>query len=82
MGGVLIAAVVVSCGQRARDIQGGAELKQAVDQMMPSVERATGLKFKRHPVVLRRSQVQVRDYVIHKFDQDLPPSELAGIQEA
>src|SRR5437867_10792065 len=29
---------------------------QAVDQMMPAVERATGLKFRRHPLVLRRTR--------------------------
>jgi hypothetical protein len=80
--GVLIATAMVSCSQRARDIQGGAELKQAVDQMMAPVERATGLKFKRHPVVLRRSRAQVRQYVIHNFDQDVTPAEFAGVQAA
>src|SRR6266496_4419568 len=29
-----------------------------------------------------RSRSQVRDYVIHKFDDDLPPAELAGAQAA
>ena len=46
------------------------------------VERATGLKFKRHPVVLRRSRAQVRQYVIHNFDQDVTPAEFAGVQAA
>jgi len=41
--------------------------------MMPVVAQATGLPFKREPLVLRRSRPQVRDYVIHKFDEDLPP---------
>jgi hypothetical protein len=63
-------------------VQNEAELKQAVQQMMPAVERAMGLRFRQHPVVLRRSRVQVRDYVIHKFDDDLPPAELAGAQAA
>ena len=72
----------LSCGQRAREVQGGAELKRAVDQMMPVVERATGLKFKRHPSVLRRTRAQVRAYVIHKFADDLPAAELAGAQAA
>jgi hypothetical protein len=57
-------------------------LKGAFDQMMPVVERATGLKFKRHPLVLRRTRAQVRAYVIHKFDDDLPPAELADAQAA
>jgi hypothetical protein len=79
---VALVAAGVACQERARVVRSEAELKQAVDQMMPAVQRATGLKFKRHPVVLRRSRSQVRDYVIHKFDSDLPPAELAGTQAA
>jgi hypothetical protein len=63
-------------------VQNDAELKQAVQQMMPAVERAMGLRFRQQPVVLRRSRAQVHDYVIHKFDDDLPPAELAGAQAA
>jgi len=63
-------------------VQNDAELKQAVQQMMPAVERAMGLRFRQQPVVLRRSRAQVHDYVIHKFDDDLPPAELAGAQTA
>jgi hypothetical protein len=70
------------CEQRAREVQSEAELKQAVLQMIPAVERATRLRFRQRPVVLRRSRAQVRDYVIHKFDDDLPPAELEGAQAA
>jgi hypothetical protein len=70
------------CEQRAQDVRNEAELRQAVQQMMPAVERATGLKFKQPPAMLRRTRLQVRDYVIHKFDEDLPPAELAGVQAA
>ena len=80
VGGVTAASV--GCEQRARQVQGEAELKQAVQQMIPAVERATRLRFHEHPVVLRRTRDQVRDYVIHKFDDDLPPNELAGAQAA
>ena len=78
----LAAAAAASCSERARQVQGEAELRQAVDHMMPVVERATGLKFKHHPVVAQRTRVQVRDYVIHKLDHDLPPAELADAQAA
>src|SRR5882762_3928702 len=70
------------CEQRAREVQSEAELKQAVQQMTPAVERATRLRFRQRPVVLRRTRAQVRDYVIHKFDDDLPPAELEGAQAA
>jgi len=82
---VVVAALVGGtggCESRAREVQNDAELKQAVQQMMPAVERAMGLRFRQQPVVLRRSRAQVRDYVIHKSDDDLPPAELAGAQAA
>ena len=82
-GGVVAALLVaMSCSERARQVQSDAELKRAVDQMMPAVERATGLRFKHRPLVLRRTRADVRDYVIHKFDKDLPPAELDGVQAA
>src|SRR2546425_3393793 len=72
----------LACRERAEAVQSGSQLKQVVQQMVPAVERATGLSFKRPPVVQRRTRTQVRDYVIHKFDSDLPPVELAGAEAA
>jgi uncharacterized protein DUF955 len=70
------------CERRAQDVQSEARLQQTIDQMMPAVERATRLKFKRRPLVLRRERAQVRDYVIRKFDEELPPAELRGASAA
>ena len=78
----LLIALSLGCRERAQAVQGEAELKDMVQRMMPAVAQATGLRFKRQPLVLRRSRAQVRDYVIHKFDQDLPPTELHGLQSA
>ena len=82
--GVFAALFIVSlaCRERAQAVQGEAELKDMVHRMMPVVAEAAGLPFKHEPVVLRRSRAQVRDYVIHKFDEDLPPADLAGVQSA
>ena len=74
------AVFATGCRERAQAVQGEAELRDMVKRMMPVVARAAGLAFKREPVVLRRSRAQVRDYVIHKFDEDLPPGELAGLE--
>ncbi len=84
VGGLAVGTGVgpIACDERAREVQNEADLKQIVQQMMPAVERATGLRFKQHPIVVRRSRTQVHDYVIHKFDDDLPPRELAGAQAA
>lgn len=81
--GILIVLVAgPSCRERAHAVQSEAELKDMVRRMMPLVSKAAGLQFKREPLVLRRSRTQVRDYVIHKFDEDLPPGDLAGLQSS
>ena len=80
--GAIIACAALGCRERAQAVQGEAELKDMVHRMMPSVASAAGLQFKREPLVLRRSRAQVRDYVIHKFDEDLPPADLKGLQSA
>jgi len=80
--GAVVVVVSLGCRERAQAVQGEAELKDMVHRMMPVVAEAAGLKFKREPLVLRRSRAQVRDYVIHKFDEDLPPNDLAGLQSA
>jgi len=85
MGRLILIALLgasLGCRERAQAVQGEAELRDMVRRMMPSVSDAAHLKFKREPLVLRRSREQVRDYVIHKFDEDLPPSELAGLEAA
>jgi hypothetical protein len=82
LGVVVVVAMSLGCRERAQAVQGEAELKDMVRRMMPVVAQATGLQFKREPLVLRRSRGQVRDYVIHKFDEDLPPGDLAGLQSA
>ena len=82
VGGVALLTSVVACRERAQAIQSEAELKDMVHHMMPIVAQTTGLPFKREPLVLRRTRTQVRDYLMHKIDQDLPPAELAGLQSA
>jgi hypothetical protein len=51
-------------------------------EIAPLVERAVGLHFKRPPVVAVRSRDQVRAYLSHMMDHELPPAELAGAQRA
>ncbi len=82
LAGASVVLLTLGCRERAQAVQGEAELKDMVHRMMPVVAQAAGLPFKREPLVLRRSRAQVREYVIHKFDEDLPPAELAGLQSA
>lgn len=81
--GMLVAmAAAGACRERAQAVQSEAELKDMVRRMMPLVGQAAGLPFKHEPTVLRRSRAQVRDYVIHKFDEDLPPADLTGLESS
>src|SRR5256885_14319457 len=81
-GAVLAAAgAALGCRDRAEAVQRQGALRELVRQRMPALEQVTGLKFKRDPAVAPRSRAQVRDYIIHKFDEDLPPAELAGLQQ-
>ena len=84
-GTLLCAAAIVwagSCRERARAVEVESELREMVRAMVPAVERATGLSFRRFPVLELRSREQIRSYVIAKFDAELPPAELRGYQAA
>jgi hypothetical protein len=71
-----------ACRDRARAVQSEAALLELVHQLETQAERITGLQFKHQVAVRLRTRAQVRDYVTHKFDQDLPPAELAGAEAA
>ncbi|HET7790000.1 MAG TPA: DUF6782 family putative metallopeptidase [Gemmatimonadales bacterium] len=75
-------ALQKSCRARAETVRTRAALAQEVKEIAPSVERLTGLRFKRPPVVVRRDRDQVRDYLLHKFEEDLPEGEREGAQAA
>lgn len=71
-----------ACRDRARAVQSEAALLDLVQQLETQAERITGLQFKHQVAVRLRTRAQVRDYVTHKFDQDLPPAELAAAEAA
>ena len=76
------AVAVAACSQRAREVRQEAALRELVQQRIPGVERATGLRFKTSPKVARRTRDQVRDYLVNKLDAELPPPELAALESA
>ena len=81
----LIAGLVVAggaCRERAGVVGREASVRDLVRQLRAQAESVTGLRFKRDVAVLQRSRSQVRDYVIHKFDEDVPPADLAGAEAA
>jgi hypothetical protein len=78
---VFVALGIVACGERS-EAQNDAEIRAAVDKLVPQVERALGLPFKEDPVVALRSKAQVRDYLVAKLETDLPPELLEGMSAA
>jgi hypothetical protein len=63
-------------------LEGDAAITQLVDSLSPAVEKAVGLKFKSPPRSAVRSREQVRAYVLHKLDQELPSDKARGLQAA
>ncbi|HWH04420.1 MAG TPA: hypothetical protein VN674_12055 [Gemmatimonadales bacterium] len=82
--GALVAALVTvaACHQRAEAVQTRAAVTDLVQQSMPRVEEVMGLKFKHKVGVEIRTRAQIRDYVIHKLDQDIPRAEFASREAA
>ncbi|HKR56059.1 MAG TPA: hypothetical protein VJS20_07140 [Gemmatimonadales bacterium] len=83
VGGLVAALVTVAaCRQRAEAVQTQTAVRDLVRQTMPAVEAAVGLKFKREPGVEIRTREQIRSYVLHKLDEDLPPAEFTSYEAA
>ncbi len=70
------------CRERAKLMQHEASVRDLVRRLRAQAESVTGLRFKRDVAVLQRSRTQVRDYIIHKFDEDVPPADLTGAEAA
>jgi hypothetical protein len=71
-----------ACGEPPRHLADTVPAESTAVQIEPAVERAVGLHFKRSPRIAVRSREQVRTYLEHKLDTDLPPTQLAGITQA
>ena len=79
---ILAALALGGCRERARAVHNEAALRDVVEALLPAVERAARLKFRRPPVVQVRSRDQIRSYVVAKLDAEYPPDEMAGYQAA
>jgi hypothetical protein len=61
---------------------GPEAVARLVDSLSPAVEKAVGLKFTHRPMSTVRSRDQIRSYVVHKLDAELPASKARGLQAA
>ena len=68
--------------RQEREARGDADLARLVDSLRAPVEKAAGLRFTSPPRSGMRSREQVRDYLISKLDEELPPKRLNGLETA
>ena len=78
----LALAALPGCRQRAEAVQTRSAIADLVRQSMPAVEQVVGLKFKHEPGVEIRTREQIRSYVLHKLDEELPPRMFAAYEAA
>ena len=74
------ALLIVACN-RAGDSAKGPYSRE-VAESIPRIEKATGLKFKTPPKVEARTKEQVKDFLLKKFDEETPSTELSGEEKA
>ena len=72
--------VALAAGGRPARAQDARSAQQIARDVIPGVERAVGLKFRRPPDIEVRSREQVRGYLSRKLAVEVPPSEMAAVQ--
>ncbi len=82
---ILCVSLLGACrgeARQARTAEADADLALLVDSLRAPVEKATGLRFKAPPRSAMRSREEVREYLIRKLDEELPPDRLQGLETA
>jgi len=79
---VFAAALLFAACNRGSDAAGKGPYAREVAEAIPRIEKATGLKFKTPPKVEVRTREQVKDFLLKKFNEETPASELAGEEKA
>jgi hypothetical protein len=78
---VAISLLLLAAACRGRPpAPGGTDVARLVDSIAPAVEKAVGLRFRSPPRSAVRTREQVRAYVLHKLDQELPAEKALGLQ--
>ncbi len=75
---LLLSVAACSRGESQFD----AIVAAAAERVVPNVEKAVGLTFRTPPDIQIRSREQVAAYLERKFETDLPPERVAGIEAA
>jgi len=80
--GALLALAALAGAAARAPAQNEASAQAIAREVIPNVERAVGLKFKRAPDIEVRSREQLRTYLGRKMAEDLPPAELQAVERA
>ncbi len=80
-GALVVALGSATCGRRDRAARDTARVRAEADSLLPRLQLLAGLRAERPIRIGYRSRAQVRGYIVRQLERDLPPAELAGIQE-
>lgn len=75
-------AIAAGCRGEAPKAQRSDSLAALVDSLRPAVERVVGLRFRAPTRSAMRTREEVRAYLVHQLDAELPPAKLRGLQAA
>jgi hypothetical protein len=78
LGLAALALANLGCGE-ARQFRSDPPIESLAAELVPAVEKAVGLRFRRPPSIAARSREQVRSYLSHKLDTDMPAEEMQGV---
>ncbi|HEV7704907.1 MAG TPA: hypothetical protein VGO46_11480, partial [Gemmatimonadaceae bacterium] len=72
-----MAMLTVGCPSRDKVTAQGPYARE-VQEAIPKIETATGLKFKTPPVLERRTKQQVHDFLVKQYQDERSQTDLAG----
>ena len=75
---VALSLLALASGCDRMKYSGANGLARRVEEAVPQIEEATGLKFKTPPVMQTRSKAQVREFLLRKFNESTPAEQLRG----
>lgn len=81
---VVAAALLLVAGCRGRPpaASDAGDLTRLMDSLRPSVERATGLRFRKLPRAVMISRAQLQVYLREKFQRDFPGDQMRDLRDA
>jgi hypothetical protein len=76
---VLVAMLTMGCPSRDKVAAQGPYARDVADAI-PKIEKVTGLKFKKQPVLQRRTREQVHDFLVKQFEDERSQTDLNAQQ--